>query len=160
MKRERFETRFDFWRKILFRGAIAILYSCRYSDLDAEMSSLTKAHYKSPSPPPSVSSTSSSSSDSTSSSPSSSSSSSSNDDDDDNMEHLDDDIHNEQGLTQLPPPLPPESESSPIVNKQGLTPSSESVLVPGLDEREYVEEWEQGGVVYRVGDVVHLMPIR
>ena len=134
-----------------------MLCSCRYSDLDAEMSLLTKAHYKSPSPPPSVSSTSSSSSDSTSSSPSSSSSSSSNDDDDDNMEHLT--IDNEQGLTQLPPP-PPESESSPVINEQGLTPSSESVLVPGLDEREYVEEWEQGGVVYRVGDVVHLMPIR
>ena len=127
------------------------------SDLDAEMLSLTKAHYKSPSPPPSVSSTSSSSSDSASSSSSSSSSS----DDDDNMEQLtvnddeDDIINNEQGLTQPPPP-----GSAPIVNEQGLTPSSESVLVPGLDEREYVEEWEQGGMVYRVGDVVHLMPIR
>ena len=91
-------------------------------------------------------------------SPSSSSSSSSNDDDDDNMERFT--IDNERGLTQPPPPPPPDPESSPIVNEQGLTPSSESVLVPGLDEREYVEEWEQGGVVYRVGDVVHLMPIR
>jgi hypothetical protein len=34
------------------------------------------------------------------------------------------------------------------------------VIVPGLDEREYMREWEQGGVVYRVGDVIHLMPIR
>ena len=115
------------------------------------MTSLAKAHYKSPSPPPSVSSASSSSSDSTSSSSSPASSSS---DDDHDLEHLtvddeDDAIDNEQGPTQ-----------SPVSNEQGLTPRTESVVVPGLDEREYVEECKHGGVVYHVGDVVHLMPLR
>ena len=136
-----------YWK---FGGYLIILLS--YRDLDAEMSSLAKAHYKSPSPPPSVSSASSSSSDSTSSSSSSSS-------DDNDSEHLDVDDDNEpskfldseQGHLQPP---------GPFTNKQGRTQSSESVIVPGLKEREYVDEYEHGGLLYRVGDVVLLTPVR
>ena len=97
------------------------------------MSSLAKAHYKSPSPPPSVSSTSSSNSSSDSDSSS-----------DSEQSNIDDD------------------ESKSLDNKQGLPQrgSAEGVSVPGVEEREYVDEFEHGDVIYHVGDVVHLMPIR
>ena len=97
------------------------MYSHR--DLDSQMSSLAKEHYKSPSPPPSVSSSSTSSS----SSPSSSSSS---------------------------------SEPDHSITDEPVPDENVGVAVPSVDEREYMAECcHDDGVLYSVGDVVHLMPV-
>ena len=88
------------------------------------MSSLAKAHYKSPSPPSSVRSTSNSF-------PSGSS------------------------------PSPSEPENS-ITDDQGqpFSEASVGVVIPRVEKREYMAECRHdNGVLYSVGDIVHLMPI-